>query len=61
MLSVSNMTYWAAPSRRRLCELDSADRLFEEIYQYSLRLETLEPKIDYFATSLPPFSSLKAT
>ena len=36
-----------------LGEKEKASALFTRIYEYSLKLEATEPKIDYFATSLP--------
>jgi tetratricopeptide (TPR) repeat protein len=51
--SISEMTYWGALARLRLGESQSACRLFQEIYDFSLEVDGNEPKIDYFATSLP--------
>jgi hypothetical protein len=47
------MTYWSALARQRLGQLNAAAALFQQIYGYSLELESAEPKINYFATSLP--------
>jgi tetratricopeptide (TPR) repeat protein len=51
--AVSEMTYWGAMALRRLGREDEATSLFEEILDYAEALEKTEPKIDYFATSLP--------
>jgi len=50
---ISDMTYWSALAYRKLDDLAPATDLLQEIYQYSLELEATEPRIDYFATSLP--------
>ena len=50
---VSSMTYWSAQALERLNRREDALVLFERIYKYSVELENAEPKIDYFATSLP--------
>lgn len=51
--AVSEMTYWSAMAMRRLgCE-DDATAMFTDILEYAADLENSEPKIDYFATSLP--------
>ena len=51
--AVSEMTYWSAMALRRLGREEEAHVLFQKIYDYALALEKREPKIDYFATSLP--------
>ncbi len=51
--TVSDMTYWIGMAQRALGNSLEASRIFQEIYDYSLGLERTEPKIDYFATSLP--------
>jgi len=51
--TISDMTYWSAISHRRLGEDDEAEAILRNIYEYSMQLERIEPKIDYFATSLP--------
>jgi PII-like signaling protein len=38
---------------RRMGKAEEAATLFKEIYGYSAQLRLQEPKIDYFATSLP--------
>lgn len=47
------MTYWKGLSQQRLGVHNEASEVFQQIYDYSLELEAAEPKIDYFATSLP--------
>jgi tetratricopeptide (TPR) repeat protein len=51
--SISNMTYWSALADEKLGETAAASALLQRIYDYSLESELAEPKIDYFATSLP--------
>ena len=51
--SVSTMTYWKGLSQLKLGAHDEASEVFQHIYDYSIELEATEPKIDYFATSLP--------
>jgi tetratricopeptide (TPR) repeat protein len=50
---ISEMTYWTALALDRLGRDGEANALFSRIYDYSLKLDATEPKIDYFATSLP--------
>jgi len=50
---VSDMTFWTGLALARLGRKDEADAIFNRIYDYSVELERQEPKIDYFATSLP--------
>jgi tetratricopeptide (TPR) repeat protein len=38
---------------RKMGKTEEAAALFKEIYDYSAQLRQQEPKIDYFATSLP--------
>lgn len=47
------MTFWTGLALQRLGPQDEANALLTRIYDYSLRLERTQPKIDYFATSLP--------
>ncbi|TCK72810.1 DUF5107 domain-containing protein [Acidipila rosea] len=51
--SISEMTYWSALAYQKLGDTGAADALLQSIYAYSLELQTREPRIDYFATSLP--------
>ena len=51
--SISEMTYWRALALVSLGRTSEAQKIFEDIYTYSLGLEKQMPKIDYFATSLP--------
>jgi tetratricopeptide (TPR) repeat protein len=51
--SISDMTYWSAVAHQRLGEKSQAEAILHRIYEYSVQLEATEPKIDYFATSLP--------
>ncbi|MGH9586879.1 MAG: tetratricopeptide repeat protein, partial [Acidobacteriaceae bacterium] len=51
--NISDMTYWSALAHQCLGENDQAQALLRQVYEHSLELETVEPKIDYFATSLP--------
>jgi tetratricopeptide (TPR) repeat protein len=50
---VSEMTYWSALALKELGREKEAAALFEQIGAYGQELEQQEPKIDYFATSLP--------
>ncbi len=50
---VSDMTFWTGVALRCLGREGESTALFTRIYDYSLELEGTEPKIDYFATSLP--------
>ena len=49
----SEMTYFSAMAMQRLGRGAEAERLFEELLAYARTLATIDPKIDYFATSLP--------
>jgi tetratricopeptide (TPR) repeat protein len=51
--SISDMTYWNAISHQRLGKQAETEAILRSIYEYSIQLEQTEPKIDYFATSLP--------
>jgi tetratricopeptide (TPR) repeat protein len=51
--AVSDMTYWSALAEQKLGNESAATALLQQIYQYSLDMEAGEPRIDYFATSLP--------
>jgi hypothetical protein len=51
--SISDMTYWSALAHQRLGEDTEAASIFRSIFDYSIQLESTEPVIDYFATSLP--------
>jgi tetratricopeptide (TPR) repeat protein len=51
--SISDTTYWSGKALTELGKDDEAKKVFQEIYDYSLKLEQQTPKIDYFATSLP--------
>jgi tetratricopeptide (TPR) repeat protein len=50
---ISMMTYWTAMAHLRLGAEHEAREVFQAIYDHSLALQAIEPKIDYFATSLP--------
>jgi tetratricopeptide (TPR) repeat protein len=50
---VSHMTFWSGLALRSLGRQDEAKALFTRIYDCSVELECSQPKIDYFATSLP--------
>jgi tetratricopeptide (TPR) repeat protein len=49
----SEVTYFSAMALQRLDRGAEAERLFEELLAYAKTLSASEPKIDYFATSLP--------
>ena len=51
--AISEMTYWSAMAYLRLRAEQEARRIFQQIESYSYELEREQPKIDYFATSLP--------
>jgi tetratricopeptide (TPR) repeat protein len=51
--SVSDKTFWAGMAYACLGHDQHARELFQKIYDYSLELEQRNPRIDYFATSLP--------
>jgi tetratricopeptide (TPR) repeat protein len=50
---LSDMTFWTGLAYLRLGRKSEADALFQQLHDYSLELEHTEPRIDYFATSLP--------
>jgi tetratricopeptide (TPR) repeat protein len=51
--SISDITFWSAQALVRLGRTEEAERMFQDIYDYSLEIERQTAKIDYFATSLP--------
>jgi len=51
--AISETTFWCAMALRRMGKAEESAALFKEIYDYSVQLRQQEPKIDYFATSLP--------
>jgi tetratricopeptide (TPR) repeat protein len=51
--AISDTTFWCAMALRKMGKTEEAAALFKEIYDYSAQLRQQEPKIDYFATSLP--------
>jgi tetratricopeptide (TPR) repeat protein len=51
--SISDTTYWSAKALAQLGRKNEAKKVFQEIYDYSLKLERQTSQIDYFATSLP--------
>ena len=51
--TVSEMTYYGAMALRRLGRDEEAAEQFKEILKCSAILSEQQPKIDYFATSLP--------
>jgi tetratricopeptide (TPR) repeat protein len=53
VLTVSDMTYWRGAALDRLQQRPSAEQIFRSIAAFADELEVQEPKIDYFATSLP--------
>jgi tetratricopeptide (TPR) repeat protein len=53
VLPVSDMTYWRGAAFKKLEQPEQADEVFRNIAAYADELEMQEPKIDYFATSLP--------
>ena len=50
---ISGTTFWAGLALQRLGRQEDATDLFNRIFEYSMEFESTEPKIDYFATSLP--------
>lgn len=50
---ISDKTFWSGLALQRLGKQEESSALFAHIYDYSVVLESAEPKIDYFATSLP--------
>jgi tetratricopeptide (TPR) repeat protein len=53
VLTVSDMTYWRGAALEKLQQSKQAEQVFRSIAAYADELEVEEPKIDYFATSLP--------
>jgi tetratricopeptide (TPR) repeat protein len=53
VLNVSDMTYWRGAALEKLKQPKQAEEVFRSIAAYADELEVQEPKIDYFATSLP--------
>ena len=51
--SVSDMTHWAGRAQLRLGHEAEARSIFDAISSHADALERTEPRIDYFATSLP--------
>lgn len=51
--AVSDMTYWTGRAQLRLGNEAEARSVFEAILSHADDLERTEPRIDYFATSLP--------
>jgi tetratricopeptide (TPR) repeat protein len=51
--AISNMSCWCAMALRKLGREEEAMALFHQIVDYACELNRQEPKIDYFATSLP--------
>jgi tetratricopeptide (TPR) repeat protein len=51
--AVSDMTHWAGRAQLRLGNEAEARSVFEAILSHADDLERSEPRIDYFATSLP--------
>jgi hypothetical protein len=50
---LSDMTFWTALAWQRLGRKPEAEALFHRLHDFSVELEHAEPRIDYFATSLP--------
>lgn len=50
---VSDTTFWNGLALQHLGRPEEATALFGRIYDYSVGLVSAQPKIDYFATSLP--------
>jgi tetratricopeptide (TPR) repeat protein len=51
--TMSEMTYWSARAWEKLGRCGEARRLFTRLLAHAHRLAKEQPKIDYFATSLP--------
>jgi hypothetical protein len=51
--AVSDMTHWTGRAQLRLGNAAEARSIFEAILAHADSLERTEPRIDYFATSLP--------
>jgi tetratricopeptide (TPR) repeat protein len=50
---VSDMTHWAGRAQLGLGDAAEAHAIFEAILSHADALERTEPRVDYFATSLP--------
>lgn len=53
VLAVSDMTYWRGAALNRLDQTSLAREVYRDIAAYADRLNQTEPKVDYYATSLP--------
>jgi tetratricopeptide (TPR) repeat protein len=53
VLPISDMTYWRGAALEKLRQPKQANTVFRSIAAFADELEVQEPKIDYFATSLP--------
>ena len=53
VLPISDMTYWRGAALEKLQQPQQAEEVFRSIADYAEQLEAQQPKIDYFATSLP--------
>src|SRR5260370_40246752 len=53
VVPASDMTYWRGAGLEKLQQPEQADQVFRSIAAFADELEVQEPKIDYFATSLP--------
>lgn len=53
VLTVSDMTYWRGAALNRLGQTSLAREVYRDIAAYADQLDQIEPKVDYFATSLP--------
>jgi tetratricopeptide (TPR) repeat protein len=51
--AISDSNFWCALALEKLGQGENAATIFKKIYDYSVQLEQVTPKIDYFATSLP--------
>jgi tetratricopeptide (TPR) repeat protein len=50
---ISDMTIWSVLAMQRLAQHEAAARLLQRIEAHAVELASIQPKIDYFATSLP--------
>jgi tetratricopeptide (TPR) repeat protein len=53
VLAISDMTYWRGAALEKLHRPEHARQVFQNIAAHADAIEQQEPKIDYFATSLP--------
>jgi tetratricopeptide (TPR) repeat protein len=53
VLPISGMTYWRGAALEKMRQPEQADAVFHSIAAFADELDLQEPKIDYFATSLP--------